>query len=118
MNMETLLQDRVEKDIDGLETMELGSKEHTAAVEDVVKLADRLIEIKKCRASEVQTEKQMREEWIKQFIKICVDVGLKAAEIALLIWGIKMSWRFEEEGTITSQTGKKVNDRFFRLFSK
>lgn len=118
MNIETLLRDRVEKDIDGLENLELGSKEHSAAVEDVTKLADRVIEIMKCETSEVQTEKQMRKEWLTQFIKICVDLGLKAAEIALLIWGIKMSFRFEESGTITAQTGKKITDRFFRLFTK
>lgn len=118
MRMETLLQDRVEKDIDGLETLELGSKEHSAAVEDVIKLADRIIEIKKCAVSEVQTEKQMREEWIKQIIKIAVDIGLKTAEILALIWWITVSFRFEEKGTISSQTGKKGMDRISRLFGK
>lgn len=118
MNMETLLRDRVEKDIDGLETLELGSKEHSAAVEDVIKMADRLIELKKCETSEVQTEKQMRDEWIKQVIKIAVDVGLKAAELLALIWWITTSFRFEENGTISSQTGKKGNDRISRLFGR
>lgn len=118
MYMETLLRDRVENDIVGLEKLELGSKEHSAAVEDVVKMADRLIELKKCETSEVQTEKQMREEWIKQFIKIAFDVGLKAAEIAVLIWWVTVSFRFEEQGTISSQTGKKGNDRISRLFGR
>lgn len=118
MNIETLLRDRVEKDIDGLESLELGSKEHSAAVEDVTKLADRVIEIMKCATSEEQTEKQTRKEWITQIIKICLELGLKAAEIALLIWGIKNSFKFEEKGTISSQTGKKITDRFFRLFSR
>ena len=118
MNIETLLRDRVEKDIDGLEALELGSKEHSAAVEDVTKLADRVIEIMKCATSEEQNEKQTRKELIIQTIKIGLDLGLKAAEIDLLIWGIKMSFRFEESGTITAQTGKKITDRFFRLFSR
>ncbi len=118
MHMETLLRDRVEKDIDGLDTFELGTKERSAAVEDVVKMADRLIELKKCETSEVQTEKQMREEWIKQIVKYAFDFGLKAAEIALLIWWVTVSFRFEEHGTISSQTGKKGSDRISRLFGR
>ena len=118
MNIETLLRDRVEKDIDGLESLTLGSKEHSAAVEDVTKLTDRVIEIMKCATSEEQTEKQTRKELIIQSIKIALEGTLKAAEIALLIWGIKNSFKFEETGTITSQTGKKLTDRFFRLFTK
>ena len=118
MNIETLLRDRVEKDIDGLENLELGSKEHSAAVEDVTKLADRVIEIMKCATSEEQNEKQTRKEMIIQSIKIALDGTIKAAEIAFLIWGIKNSFKFEESGTITSQTGKKIVDRFFRLFSR
>lgn len=114
MNMEVLLRDEVENELDKLGNMEIGTKEHSAAVEDLTKLMDRRIELKKLEVSEVQSEKQMREERIARWAKILSDVGLGIAGLGLTFWGAKASFRFEEQGTITSQTGKKFWDRVFR----
>lgn len=117
MSIETLLRDVAEKEAYKLEDMEMGTKEHAAAVEDIAKLTDKIIEIEKFKASEVQAEKQMRAERNARIVKNCVEVGgliLGAVGIGVKVWGVTMGYRFEEHGTITSQTGKRCNDNLFR----
>ena len=118
MSIETLLRDVAEKEVYKLEDMEMGTKEHAAAVEDIAKLTDKIIEIEKFKASEVQTEKQMRKDQINMVIKTCVDVGglvLGAVGIGVTVWGTMLGYVYEEKGCISSQVGKKYTDRIMRF---
>ena len=113
-NMETLLRESIENELDKLGELSVGTKEHSAAVDDLTKLMDRRIELEKLAVTETQEEKRIREERYARWTKNLIDLGLGLGGLALTYWGAKASFRFEESGTITSQTGKKFWDRVFR----
>lgn len=99
-NLATLMGERIE--IEKLEVSEAHNKEMES------------IEIEKIKMSEAHNEKQMIEERNARWIKNAIDVALGVGSIALTVWGAKASFKFEEEGTLSTQTGKKLFDRIFR----
>lgn len=117
MNMKRLLCDEFQSEIEELGKMELGTDEYKVAVDGVTKLADRLIEIDKIDISHDEKmeslrvdreikEAQMRDERKDRTIKNVIAVGTTAATVGVTVWGALKTWKFEEEGTITSMFGR------------
>lgn len=117
MNMKRLLCDEFQSEIEELGKMELGTDEYKVAVDGVTKLADRLIEIDKIDISHDEKmeslrvdreikEAQMKDERKDRTIKNVIAVGTTAATIGVTVWGALKTWKFEEEGTITSMFGR------------
>lgn len=117
MNMKRLLCDEFKSEIEELGKMELGTDEYKVAVDGVTKLADRLIEIDKIDISHDEKmeslrvdreikEAQMKDERKDRTIKNVIAVGTTAATIGVTVWGALKTWKFEEEGTITSMFGR------------
>lgn len=114
MNELTMLKMEIERLYNKLAELEPDSKEYEAVNSNLAKLMEKRIEIEKLEMSESQNEKQMIEERNARWIKNAIDLALGVGSIALTVWGAKASFKFEEEGTLSTQTGKKLFDRIFR----
>ena len=124
VNIETLLHDEIETEFTKLSELKPGTDEHKVAVDELTKLMDRAIELEKidrecedkatARDSEERMKKQQLEDEKKDRV---VKNVLCAAGIVLplivTIWGTKVSLKFEEEGTITTQMGRGFIQRLF-----
>lgn len=111
MSMTTKLHVEIEDRLDNISELEPTSKEYGMAVDSVTKLMDRAIEIEKLEASEDHNEKQMKEDRKSRLTRNIIDVGAIVLPLAVTIWGARASFRFEENGTITTGIGRKFMDK-------
>lgn len=114
MNMKTLLDVEIEDKFEDLSNLDPGSKEYAAVTDSITKLMDRRLEIEKLEASEAQNEKQMKEDRKARLAKNLIDVGSIILPLAVTVWGAKASFKFEEEGTITTAIGRKFMDKLIK----
>lgn len=114
MNMKTLLDVEIEDKFEELAKLDPGSKEYAAVADAITKLMDRRLEIEKLEISETQTEKQMIEDRKARLVKNLIDVGGIVLPLAVTIWGALVSFKFEEEGTITTSVGRKFMDKLIK----
>jgi hypothetical protein len=124
VNVETLLYEEIETEFDKLSTMEPGSEKYKATVDGLSKLMDRAIEIERldadCREKTVTREseqemklQQMKDDKRDRLIKNIIGVAGIILPLAVTIWGTKVSLKFEEEGTITTNMGRGFIQRLF-----
>lgn len=116
-----LLDDVIRTEIEGLSILESGSKEKAAAVEDLTKLYKVKIEDEKTEW-EIYDKSKRRE--MEEFqaadqskinkLKVGLDVLSLGAFVGLAIKGFK----FEELGTITSDTTRRVLNQAMKLFKR
>lgn len=128
---EELLSNVVKHLLEKLEETEPGSEQHKALVDAISKLEDKVIEIERVqndaadkavtRERELKNDivehnikcEQMSEERLDRWIKnLLTAVGI-VAPIWLTVWGTKVSFKFEEEGTITTIMGRGFINRLF-----
>lgn len=117
VNIDPQLYEVIKDDFDKLKGNDLGSDERKAALDEVTKLMDRAIEIKKVdvdcksKAEALESEQLMRKQQIEdekkdRLIKNLISVAGIVLPIGLTIWGTKVSLKFEEEGTVTTIMGR------------
>lgn len=129
-SIEELLSEEIAEEIQALAYLESGSKEQSAAIDDLTKLYKLRIEEnksvweadEKCNRRVMEEKANAREEEIKrtQIAEQVRDryfrVGIAAAElmIPLIFYGIWMrrGFEFEETGAFTSSTFKGLINRF------
>lgn len=122
MIYETLLDDEIQDELKNLKTMELGSNTYKVTVEGVTKLIDRTIEMRKINMEhEERLNKQIMDEELKlkememerkdrRVKNTLTAIGI-AVPTAVTIWGVCASFKFEEEGTITTMMGRGLINR-------
>lgn len=121
-----LLEEEIRSEFGKLSTLNLGSKEHSEAIDSVVKLYKLNIEetenerefMRKCDESTNASielglkETQARDDRLNRYLR----VGVEAAGVVLplVFYGIWMrrGFKFEETGTFTSQTFKGLINKF------
>lgn len=124
MNVKTLLEEEIQGEFEGLNELEVGSKEYQTTVDGLTKLIDRAIEIEKMESeSDEKVEnrvfdndlklKQLDEEKKDRLIKNCISVAGIVIPSAITIWGTFKTFKFEEEGTITTTMGRGFINRLF-----
>lgn len=117
MNIEQLLADEIIEEIEALKNMEPGSEEYKATVDGIAKLSDKLHEMCKFEAElESQAivreeenkfrEKQAKREQINRWVQNGIAVAGILIPVGVTIWGTLVSFKFEEEGTITTIMGR------------
>lgn len=116
MSMTTKLSVEIDERFDKLAELDPSSKEYSAAVDSITKLMDRAIEIEKLESSEAREEKKMKEDHKARLAKNAIDIGSVILPLAVTIWGARASFKFEEEGTITTTIGRKFMDKL--IFKK
>ena len=111
MSMVTLLQVEIEDRFNNLAEMDPSTKEYANAVDSVTKLMDRAIEIEKLEISEMQNKNQIKDDRKSRLVRNCIDAGAIVLPLLVTIWGAKASFKFEENGTITTGVGRKFMDK-------
>jgi hypothetical protein len=136
MNNEALLNKVIEYLLNKVENTEDGSEQQKALVDAIAKLEDKALEIQRIKndaADKAATRErdlkndiiehnlkceQMSEERIGRWVKdILTALGI-VLPICVAVWGTKVSFKFEEEGTITTIGGRSWITGLFRLGKK
>lgn len=111
------LNDEILDEFKQLEKTDTGIEAYKVTVDGVTKLMDRAIEIEKldiqreenAKNREIETElklKQMEEEKKDRLVRnVLTGLGIVVPSL-LTIWGTKASFKFEQEGIITTSMGK------------
>ena len=117
MNIETLLYDAIATDFEKLADEKISSEDRRATVDEMTKLMDRAIEMKKFD-TEVEEKRaqrdaendlkieQMKDEKRDRIAKNCIAIGGILLPAAVTIWGTCKSIEFEKEGTFTTIMGR------------
>lgn len=122
MSIERCLHEEIVLEFDELRKLEVGSEQYRHTLDGLTKLMDRSIEMDRLdfEVQEKQIsrdneerfrERQMREEKIDRIIKNVVNAVGVFGGMGLTIWGVKVSMRFEETGSITTTMGKGFFNR-------
>ena len=117
MNTETKLHEVIERELDVLDDMEVGTETYKNTVDGVVKLIDRTLEIEKfnveaderakTREQEFELKrKQMRDEKIDRYIKHGLTLGSLCIGTGMAVWGTVVSMKFEKTDNFTSLLGR------------
>lgn len=117
MEIEELLDGEIQQEFSTLKKMGMGTEEYKTSVDGLTKLLDRAIEMKKIDIEEddrIETRefendlklKQMKDDKIDRWVKNGLTVLGIAVPTAVTIWGTLKSFKFEEEGTITTIMGR------------
>ena len=124
MSIKTKLHIEIDEGFDKINEMEIGTDQHKAAVDEIVKLMDRAIELekvendaedkKKTRENDKALRlKQMEDENKDRLVRNCLTGASILSGIGVTVWGALKSWKFEETGTITSTAGRKFINNLF-----
>lgn len=106
-DFENMLEQTIVTQNDKLSKLEPGTKEYDSAVDGLTKLTNLKNEVKKTKVN----------NW-SQVFKIAADIGLGIASLLVMIWGTKVSFKFEETGSITTGVGRKIQDRLLNVFKR
>ena len=124
MSVETHLKTEIEHEFAKLSAMEPGSEQHKATLHGLTELLDRMIEMEKVdndcddRTAIREMEQLMKEQELEddkkdRLIKNILSAAGIVLPLIVTIWGTKVSLKFEEEGTITTQMGRGFIQRLF-----
>lgn len=109
MSIKALLGEEIKEELDFLKALGIGADEHKLATDDLSKLFDRYVDLEKIdiereelKLKAAQMEEEKKDRWIKNILTaagIVIPVGVT-------IWGTLKSFKFEQEGTITTIMGR------------
>lgn len=114
MDMKTQLDKEITRLVNNLAALNPNDKEYADVEDNLTALMDRRLEIEKLESAEAQTEKQLKEDRKTRLFKNLIDIGAIVLPLAVTIWGAKASFKFEEEGTITTSIGRKFMDKLIK----
>ena len=115
--IENSLDEEILNAIEALSEMDKGSEEWKKTVEGLAKLLEKTNERDKFEAERREQdrnrrienfwrEEQAKEERIDRWVKNGIAVAGIVIPVAVTIWGTLVSFKFEEEGTITTIMGR------------
>lgn len=127
MELNEMLMNEIESEFAALEELNFDSETYKTAVDGVVKLVDRAIELEKIRVDidekartrEVELKKlqqikeaeqhkveQSKNDRLDQFIRNGINLASIVIPAVLTVWGTYKTLKFEETGTVTTIMGK------------
>ena len=113
VNVETLMYDRIETVDLQLNQAAPGTPEHKALADEFAVLMGKAIEIdrvdRECEDKTAARKDERRDRLIKNIIGAAGVV----LPLVVTIWGTKVSLKFEETGTVTTQMGRGFIQRLF-----
>ena len=129
MNTEVKLHEVIERELEVLDDMDIGTEEYRITVEGITKLVDRALEIEKfnvdaderakTREQELEFKrKQMLDDRIDKIVKHSLTVVSIGTGVAMAIWGTVVSMKFEKEDTFTSLLGRAWVNKTFSFMNK
>ena len=118
MRNEELLEEVISDQLEDIKTTAPGSDEYKRKTDDMVKMMDRHIELKKiekeAKAKEEELEIDKQDKMVRNGIALLSFVG--GALITVL--GTKKSFKFEEVGTVTTQAGREFVKGAINFFKR
>lgn len=125
MDIENLLYDEIQTDFEKLRDEELEPEKRRATVDELTKLMDRAIEMKKieddckdkaaARESEQAARLQQLEEDKKdRIVKNIIGAAGVILPLLVTVWGTKVSMEFEKEDSFTTAAGRNFVNNLFR----
>lgn len=126
MSVESNLREEVLLELDELSKAEFGSEKYKTGVSGIAQLADRLIELskldsedeklelerKKLELENLRFEEDKKDRKAKNRISV---LGVAVPSVIAVVGGAAM-FIYEERGSITSQAGRKIIDKYiFRV---
>lgn len=129
MSIKTMLNEEIQSEFSELAKIEVGTEPYKTTVEGLTKLVDRMIEIEKVEAECYDRDKafeseralklqQMREERNDRIVKNCIAVGSTLLGVGVTIWGACATFKFEEEGSISTTLGRGFINKFIPNFKR
>lgn len=119
MNYESMkmLEEEIQSALGDLDGVDATSEEYKVGAENIAKLMDRAIAVRKLESEEYQKNKaleqeqtlrtiQMENEKRDRLISNCITVAGIVLPIGVTIWGTLKSLKFEETGTVTTIMGR------------
>lgn len=106
MEIENLLGSEIQSEFEDLKGEELGTEKYTKKVEGLTKLVDRAIELKKIKLEAEAKEQQLKEDKKDRIVKNILTAAGIIIPVGVTIWGTLVSFKFEEEGSITTIMGR------------
>ena len=117
MKIETLLHEEIESEFECLDSLEVGTEQYKVTVDGIAKLVDRAIEIDKLNLEAEEKAKnrekdsefkqqQIEEEKKDRLIRNCISAAGVVIPSLLTIWGTLKTFKFEQEGTVTTIIGR------------
>lgn len=109
MNMKALLCDEIKEEIELLNALGVGSDDHKLATDDLTKLVDRVIDLEKLEVERDELKlkiAQLEEDKKDRVIKNCLSAAGIIIPVGVTIWGTLKSFKFEQEGTVTTIMGR------------
>lgn len=106
MNFDELLEDDLVSELDKLRKTKYDDKDYKAVSDTVAMLMDRKIEMDKAKSEQLFREQQLKEEKKDRLIKNIISAAGVVLPIAATVWGVKASFEFEKDGTITTIMGR------------
>lgn len=123
-NVKRLLEEELVDEIQNLNKMDLGSDEYRTTVDGISKLMDKVNDAEKIKldaqekeASRIQDAElemvKIKEEKKGRLTNVLTTVAGIVIPVAVTIWGTITTLKFEEEGTITTTSGKSFAKNLF-----
>lgn len=113
-NLKEKLDEVLVHQLDGLDSLEQGSEEHKTAVDSFAKLYEaKTNEENKEKEDEFKKKQSRNQNW-NQWVALGVTAALGLGNLIFNAYFCERGFRFEEEGTYTSQTHKNLFPKFKR----
>lgn len=113
MKIKETLYKEIEDELQMLNEIKVGTDEYKSSVDGVTKLLDRAIEIEKHEAEMKEREAeriakniQVAEEQKDRVVKNYIAAGGVVLPLLVTIWGTLKSFKFEQDGTVTTIMGR------------
>lgn len=113
MHANDALRVEIDREINGLKTMEVGSEKLSAAVNDVTKLIDRKIEMDRTENEAYERAEARKAEQLSRWIGFGITIGTTVLTTVVTVSCFHKSMEFEKTGTITTLAGRIMHSRPF-----
>lgn len=116
--IQKMMEDVIKEEIENLSSLDAGTKEKSAAVEDLKKLYELKIEEAKVEQAKCEKREELDTRWAQidaqakdRWINIGVQIGLTIASlVAYDVW-YRRGLKFEETGSITAPMTRNLLSR-------
>lgn len=126
----------IDKLIKKLESLEPGTEEHDKVATTLVKVLKQTGELEQVNQDVIDKaaarernlkndilehslkREQMENERKNEVVKHIITIGTTVVTVIVTIWGVRVSLKFEEQGTITTTVGRSMFNGIINFFRK
>jgi hypothetical protein len=114
MHPNNALRVEIDRELNGLKDLEVGSEKLSNAVNDVTKLYDRLLESERAESEAYEKAETRKAEQKHRWIGYGITVGTTILTTLVTVSCFHKSMEFEKTGTITTLVGKIMHSKPFK----